>query len=70
MSEDQLYNLVNNYFIGNYQAAINEADSIPESEMKSEYVYRCYCNMGNYQLVQEEISSDSAPSLQAIKYQD
>ena len=68
MSEDQLYNLVNNYFIGNYQAAINEADSIPESEMKSEYVYRCYCNMGNYQLVQEEISSDSAPSLQAIKY--
>merc|ERR1719282_246304 len=65
--EDTLYNLRNNFYIGNYQAAINEADSIPDSELKSLYVYRSYIGLGNYELVQEEINDDSSPELQAVR---
>ena len=66
--EDFLYNLRNNFYIGNYQAAINEADSIQDSEEKSLFVYRCYIGLGNYELVQDEIQNDSSPSLLALKY--
>lgn len=67
MAEDQLYNLRNNFYVGNFQAAINDADSIPDSEEKSIFVYRSYVGLGNYDLVIDEIQDNSSPSLVAIK---
>lgn len=66
--EDLLYNLRNNFYVGNFQAAINDADSIPDSDEKSLFVYRCYIGLGNYDLVVDEIQDDSSPSLMAIKH--
>jgi len=69
---DVLFDLRNYFYLGNYQAAINEANNVSlgtekERLEKDSFVYRSYLAQGNYQLVLDEIS-DSAPApLQAIK---
>jgi len=70
---DELFEVKNCYYLGNYQGGINEGlglHKLSSDALMIErdcFVYRCYVAQGNYQLVLDEIK-DSAPApLQAVK---
>ncbi|WCJ24400.1 Coatomer epsilon subunit [Euphorbia peplus] len=70
-SPDHLFTLRNNFYLGAYQAAINNSDlphlSPDDSVERDCLVHRSYIALGSYQLVISEID-DSAPTpLQAVK---
>lgn len=71
MAPDMLFNLRNNFYLGAYQAAINNSDVANLSEEDSIerdcIVYRSYIALGSYQLVINEVDSSAATSLQAVK---
>jgi len=64
---------IRNYFIlGNWQASINEGNSLSglKDQDKIErdvYIYRSYIAQGNYRIVLDEIKDSHPPSLQALK---
>eukprot|EP00897_Mesotaenium_endlicherianum_P007070 jgi/Mesen1/6391/ME000329S05552 len=68
---DTLFPLRSNFYLGAYQAAINEAnvDGLSEAESieRDCIVYRSYIALGSYQLVIDEINSSAATALQAVK---
>ncbi|CAI9090424.1 OLC1v1025189C1 [Oldenlandia corymbosa var. corymbosa] len=68
---DPLFGLRNNFYIGAYQAAINNSDipnlSEEDSIERDSLVYRSYIALGSYQLVINEIDSSAATPLQAVK---
>lgn len=73
MSEpDELYNLRNNYWIGNYQRAISEGSGLGrlsealKTEAK-EFVYRSYIALGQHEVVMSEVSDSAPTSLKAVK---
>lgn len=74
MEPDELYNLRNFYWIGNYQKAIAEGSSLPRlSEAlkveAKEFVYRAYVALGQYNIVLGEIKDgpEVPTSLRAVK---
>ncbi|KAJ7522743.1 hypothetical protein O6H91_18G025100 [Diphasiastrum complanatum] len=68
---DRLFSLRNNFYLGAYQAAINESNvgGLTEAQNveKDCLVYRSYIALGSYQLVIDEINSSAATALQAVK---
>lgn len=68
---DLLFGLRNNFYLGAYQAAINNSDvsnlSQEDSIERDCLVYRSYIALGSYQLVINEIDSSAATPLQAVK---
>ncbi|XP_059667496.1 coatomer subunit epsilon-1 [Cornus florida] len=68
---DLLFGLRNNFYLGAYQAAINNSDvpnlSQEDSVERDCLVYRSYIALGSYQLVVNEIDSSAATPLQAVK---
>ncbi|KAA8544826.1 hypothetical protein F0562_019583 [Nyssa sinensis] len=68
---DLLFGLRNNFYLGAYQAAINNSDvpnlSQEDSIERDGLVYRSYIALGSYQLVINEIDSSAATPLQAVK---
>ncbi|GMP71560.1 hypothetical protein CsSME_00029915 [Camellia sinensis var. sinensis] len=68
---DLLFGLRNNFYLGAYQAAINNSDVpnlSPEDAIERDcLVYRSYIALGSYQLVINEIDSSAATPLQAVK---
>ncbi|KAL8142233.1 hypothetical protein V2J09_015265 [Rumex salicifolius] len=68
---DLLFNLRNNFYLGAYQAAINNSDlpnlSQEDAIERDCLVHRSYIALGSYQLVISEIDSSAATSLQAVK---
>ncbi|KAA8537085.1 hypothetical protein F0562_029563 [Nyssa sinensis] len=68
---DLLFGLRNNFYLGAYQAAINNSDvpnlSQDDSIERDCLVYRSYIALGSYQLVINEIDSSAATPLQAVK---
>lgn len=68
---DALFSLRNNFYLGAYQAAINESDvhglTEEESIERDCLVYRSYIAIGSYQLVISEINDSAATPLQAVK---
>ncbi|KAL4308198.1 hypothetical protein GQ457_01G024820 [Hibiscus cannabinus] len=68
---DHLFNLRNNFYLGSYQAAINNSDlpnlSPDDAVERDCIVYRSYIALGSYQLVINEIDSSAATPLQAVK---
>lgn len=69
---DLLFDLRNYFYLGNYQAAINEANNASlgtekERLEKDTFVYRSYLAQGNFQLVLDEINDHASVPLQAIK---
>lgn len=71
MAPDMLFNLRNNFYLGAYQAAINNSDvanlSEDDSIERDCIVYRSYIALGSYQLVINEVDSSAATPLQAVK---
>ncbi|EYU19071.1 hypothetical protein ABFS82_13G185600 [Erythranthe guttata] len=68
---DLLFGLRNNFYLGAYQAAINNSEipnlSHDEIVERDSLVYRSYIALGSYQLVINEIDSSAATPLQAVK---
>jgi coatomer protein complex subunit epsilon len=68
---DPLFALRNNFYLGAYQAAINNseiANLSPDEEIERDtLVYRSYIALGSYQLVINEVDSSAATPLQAVK---
>ncbi|KAM7505736.1 hypothetical protein LguiB_004640 [Lonicera macranthoides] len=68
---DLLFTLRNNFYLGAFQAAINNSDvpnlSEEDSIERDSLVYRSYIALGSYQLVINEIDSSAATPLQAVK---
>lgn len=68
---DHLFNLRNNFYLGAYQAAINNSDlpslSPDDAVERDCLVHRSYIALGSYQLVISEIDDSAASPLQAVK---
>nr|CAG4634949.1 EOG090X0A8E [Alona affinis] len=69
---DELFDVKTQFYIGNYQSAINEAQKlkINNAEVKLErdvYVYRAYIALKKYGVVMGEINSASPVELQPLK---
>ncbi|KAJ9140912.1 hypothetical protein P3X46_031503 [Hevea brasiliensis] len=68
---DHLFSLRNNFYLGAYQAAINNSDlpnlSPDDAVERDCLVYRSYIALGSYQLVINEIDNSAATPLQAVK---
>ncbi|KAJ4981036.1 hypothetical protein NE237_031873 [Protea cynaroides] len=70
-SPDHLFSLRNNFYLGAYQAAINNSDvpnlSSEDAIERDCLVYRSYIALGSYQLVINEIDPSAPTPLQAVK---
>jgi len=73
---DILFDVRNNFLLGNYQGCINEANNVHARNERDRierdvYVYRSYIALGNFQIVLDEVEAEgkasSHPSLQAVK---
>ncbi|KAA0052455.1 hypothetical protein IC582_017656 [Cucumis melo] len=68
---DHLFNLRNNFYLGAYQAAINNSDlpnlSPDDAIERDSIVFRSYIALGSYQLAISEIDSSAPTPLQAVK---
>eukprot|EP01120_Amphizonella_sp_Union-15-10_P013134 TRINITY_DN6067_c0_g1_i1.p1 TRINITY_DN6067_c0_g1~~TRINITY_DN6067_c0_g1_i1.p1 ORF type:complete len:290 (-),score=49.32 TRINITY_DN6067_c0_g1_i1:99-968(-) len=69
---DVLFDLRSYFLLGNYQTAINEGTKATVQDeatkiQRDVYLFRCYIEQGNYQLVLEEIKSTSPPDLKAVR---
>ncbi|XP_026325915.1 coatomer subunit epsilon [Hyposmocoma kahamanoa] len=68
---DELFDVKNAFYVGNYQQAINEAQSVKPSSplvalQRDAYLYRSYIAQGNYRIVLQELKS-ADPMLQPLK---
>lgn len=71
---DELFELKTNFFLGNYQGAINEASSLrvapgtPSFSLKDVYTYRSYIALGDSSVVLDEVPpAGSAPASTATE---
>ena len=69
---DPLFPVYNNFFIGNYQVAINEGYELQglsanDAIERDCYVYRSHIALGHHQLVLDEITDESPTALRAVR---
>nr|CAG4643382.1 EOG090X0A8E [Ilyocryptus agilis] len=69
---DELFEVKTQFYIGNYQSAINEAQKLkitnPETKLERDiYLYRAYIALKKYGVVMNEIHGASPPQLQPLK---
>lgn len=69
---DILFDVRNNFLLGNYQGCINEANNVNARSDRDKlerdvYVYRSYIALSNFQIVMDEVMASAHASLQAVK---
>uniref|UniRef100_A0A7S0VBN2 Coatomer subunit epsilon n=1 Tax=Polytomella parva TaxID=51329 RepID=A0A7S0VBN2_9CHLO len=69
---DPLFSIKNNFFLGAYNAVINEASSLhnvsPNDAIDRDcYLYRSYIALGSHDLVIQEVSDSASTALLSIK---
>lgn len=65
MAEDQLFNLRNSVYLGNYQQAISEALSIgPAGDF---FQYKAYVELAQYRVVMDEVDAQRPVAVQAVR---
>ncbi|XP_068740734.1 coatomer subunit epsilon-like isoform X2 [Montipora capricornis] len=69
---DELFEIRNSFFIGNYQFCINEAQKLHPSSRelaieKDVYMYRAYTAQGKHRVVLDEVSSVSPTEVQPVR---
>eukprot|EP00802_Teleaulax_amphioxeia_P024138 Tamp_24799.p1 GENE.Tamp_24799~~Tamp_24799.p1 ORF type:complete len:308 (+),score=100.19 Tamp_24799:31-924(+) len=71
---DDLFSIKNEFYLGNYMGAINEAQSgdlelssANDERDRDVIIYRSYIALGQYDIVQDEIKDDAQTALQAVK---
>ncbi|XP_013170035.1 PREDICTED: coatomer subunit epsilon [Papilio xuthus] len=68
---DELFDVKNAFYIGNYQQAINEAQNVTPSTplvalQRDAFLYRSYIAQGNFRIVMQELKT-ADPMLQPLK---
>lgn len=69
---DELYEIRNSFYIGNFQQCINEAQKLKPSTpdlalTRDVFMYRAYVAKGRYGVVLDEISKASSPELNSVR---
>jgi hypothetical protein len=66
---DQLFDVKNSFYVGNYQQAINYAEKIKKSSLEKDiFMYRAYLASNRHRVVLDEISSSDRTDLLALRY--
>jgi len=69
--KESLLEIQNSFYLGNYQAVINETSSVsvnPEGDNDElVYLYRAYIAQGNTQIVLDSISNSAPPELAVVR---
>lgn len=69
---DELFEVRNAFFLGNYQQCINEAQKLKSSKdeiklLRDVFMYRSYVAQKKYTVPLDEISGSAAAELRAVK---